>query len=288
MKKKIYELALSPELLRREFWQQVAPDFLNWEFIDIQTDLDGLRKQWKEISKNAQYILVDELHSGFLLKIIPGVSRRILEIDRIDSIFIDEKGNLWPNCFTRESLHELIVAKASNLDTSAKAYITGQDSKMRVALSVAVQLGYRQINLISENESDSVGSDQIFKKLFFETQVKRLKNTDLTLQKNDGTLLINTLDLHVHKELAEDLTFLNFIYGEGLVVDTQQFQSSNSVLDEALHVGLRVLTGLELQALTDYKTLVSILGKAVVPFDSYLKSWSEFVKQKPAKGPVTN
>ncbi len=292
MKKRIHLIAAKPDDLPQKFWSQTVPEFAEAELINVDLNLETLRPQWKEILKFSDGIIVDRANSSNILQLINGVPRRITEIQCLDSVFKDKKGNWWSECFYREILHESIVAAADNLDTSASAYITGEGAFMRIGMSVLVQLGYRKINLVLERIENSDALSDVFKRLYFDTEFNFLPNMDLTLQKNDGTILINTASLVDHQELKEDLTYLNFIFGAGLVVDTQSDQVSNPVMDEALHVGLRVLFGHALQARADWKILSRMLGPLKISLQEFEQKWFEYVQQsvsveKLAEGPVT-
>jgi len=264
------------------------------EFVQLEAKAEALRPQWSALLKESGGIVIDRSTSAEVLPLVKGVPRRIGEVQCMDVLHKDAQGNWWPECYYREALHEGITQAAEDLDTSAVAYITGEGSLMRVAMSVLVQLGYRTINLVLENPDELTALSDTFKRLFFDTEINFLRNTDLTLQKNDGTILVNTMDLAQHKELSDDLTYLNFIYGVGLVVDTQGEQLTNPVIEEAKHVGLRVLGGDHLQAVADHRVLKSILPTLTISLPQYHQKWREFIQQssvpstaKPAEGPVT-
>ena len=292
MKKKMTLISAKIEDFPTEFWRKNIPEMADFEFIHYDSDRDNLNKHWREILKTSDGIIIDREISSHVLPLINGVPRRIGEIQCIDVMAKDPRGNWWPECFFREALHEGIIKSAEDLDTSASGYLTGEGSLMRVGMSVLVQLGFRKINLVLENPEDFETLSDSFKRLYFDTDIRLMRNTDLTLQKNDGTILINTVKLRQHPELQEDLTYLNFIIGAGLVVDTQGDRLTNPVLDEALNVGLRILPGCDVQSAADWQVLNTILGGLQVSQTEFVKKWGEFVKtsymnEKPDISPVT-
>ncbi len=286
MKKKIFELSDAPDMVRREFWKQNIPALADYEFVDFPGAESGtsseetFKTQWKNILKEACSVLVDEKYSSLLLKFLPQVSQRLLEVQCIDSIFQDEKKNIWPHCLAREALHELITQTAPHLDTSAAAYVTGSGPMMRVALAVAVQLGYRSVYVVMKSSEIVPTLESELKRLYFDTKISVMRNADLTLQKNNGSLLINTLEFAGHEELSEDISYLNFIFAGGLVVDTCRRQIKNSLLDEALHVGLQTIHGGAFQAGVDWYFIKNLLGTTPWSQGEYRTKWLEFVKSQ--------
>jgi hypothetical protein len=273
--KKIVEFAQQPFIERREFWQQLAPEFAV-EFIDFQEGRDQLFADFQKIFAEADVALVSADYSKIFFEYFPQISRRLLEVGRIDMI---EKTQITsPLCLAREALHELIVEKAPNLDTHAKAYVTGADASMRVALSVLVQLGYRHINIVHDEVEMIEGIISELKRFYFGVQLYSLKNMDLTLQPNNGSILINTVQLDNQPDLLQDLSYLNFIYGSGLIVETNTFPLGHSLIDEAKNVGLTVLSGAEVGGQVDWMFLRKLFGQVPWPAGEYRQKWIQFLK----------
>ena len=214
--KKLHFVATQPQDLPREFWAQQVPKLSEYEIVEVDIDFENLKLQWKEMLASSSGIIFDRQVSGEVLKLLRGVPRIIGELQCIDLLSRDAKANWWPDCFFRETLLQEIARAAPNLDTSASAYITGEGSLMRVGMSALVQMGYRRINLVLENPENFEFLSDVFKRLFFDTEITLMRNTDLTLQKNDGTILVNTVKLAEHAELRDDLTYLNFIFWCGI------------------------------------------------------------------------
>jgi hypothetical protein len=276
MKKKIFELSETPDLKRREFWQKEFPGLCDYEFVDANPNEEELKAQWKTIFSQSSAMLIDQKHSTFLLKIMPQTSRRLLETHRIDSMFKDAKNNAWPQCLLREALHELIVKTAPHLDTSGVGYVTGACPMMRTSVSVLVQLGFRKLYVVVRHDQAASEIEATLRKLYFDTEIHVINHVELPLHKNNGSILINTFEFSGNKELAEDLSYLNFIFAGGLVIDTCHRQIRNPLLDEAIHVGLQNIHGGTLQGAADWHFVHQLLS---VPLGQaeYTQKWLQVI-----------
>jgi len=280
MTKKIIEFASEPFLPRRKFWQASVEEFQKMEFIDAHPDKEELKKNHSELFQNMDAAFISEEYSGAFFEIFQNVTRRILEGRKIDSLFKTESG-IWPQCLMREALHELIIQKASRLDTQMRAYVTGSGASMRVALAMLVQLGFSEINIVVDEPEMAQSILSEVNKTFLLVNFHVLRNTDLTLQPNNGSLLINTVRLEEKGELIEDLSYLNFISLDGLVVDLNLQPVSNQLMEEAGNVGLKILSGIELQGYMDWLFLKRLFGHVSLTSAQYLQKWEEFFKNKP-------
>jgi hypothetical protein len=275
--KKVIEFSRQPSLERREFWRLLDGEFAI-EWIDFQSDRATLFTDFGEIFSRADIALVDEEYGKIFFEYFPEISRRLLEAKKIDCIY--HGAGIVPHCLMREALHELIVEKAYDLDTHAKAYVTGADSQMRVALSVLVQLGYREINIVHDEAEMIESLIQDLNKFYFGVKLYSLKNRDLTLQPNNSSILINTVKLENHADLLQDLTYLNFIFNSGLVIETNTFPLAHSLIDEAKNVGLKILTGAELSGQIDWLFLKKAFAKVPMPAKEYRSQWIAFLKDR--------
>ncbi len=278
---KIIEFASEPNVIRRKFWEEnLKTEFEQIEFIESVCSKEELTKNYASLIKDVDGALVSEAYSKIFFEIYPQVSRRILEVKKIDCL-IRDSGGIWPHCLMRESLHELIIQKANKLDTQMRAYVTGSESSMRVAISAAIQLGFAEICIVVDEVEVAQSILVDLQKTFFSVQFYILKNTDLTLQQNNGTLLVNTVRLEGKAEFIEDLTYLNFISLEGLVVDINLFPLVNPLIEESKHVGLRTLSGAELRGHMDWLFLKKIFGQVSVDAKTYVQKWLDVLKNKP-------
>ena len=276
MKKRILELAENPDLKRREFWQKEFPGFSDYEFVDSNPNEEELEAQWKVLFNQSAAMLIDQKHSTVLLKIMPQTSRRLLEAHRIDSMFKDEKNNAWPQCLLREALHELIVKTSPHLDTSGVGYVTGACPMMRTSVSVLVQLDFVRSTLLSAASNRCLSLRPLCVNFILIPKFTLSITWNYRCKKNNGSILINTFEFNDNKELTEDLSYLNFIFVGGLVIDTCHRQIRNPLLDEAIHVGLQNIHGGTLQGATDWHFVHQLLGIPLTQAE-YTQKWLQFI-----------
>ncbi|MGZ5279399.1 MAG: hypothetical protein ACXWC9_05630 [Pseudobdellovibrionaceae bacterium] len=99
------------------------------------------------------------------------------------------------------------------------------------------------------------------------------------MQPNNGSLLLNTLQAESGGVVFEDLTYLNFLRKDGLVVDLPMNGQSNPLLEEAKHVGILQLSGGEIWGLRDFFFLQA-LAVSLPSVSDYLKDWSQFLQEE--------
>ncbi len=183
----------------------------------------------------------------------------------------------WPELFLMEALSQKIVLKAPRLNTHSIAYVTGSTAMVRLVIAVLFKLGFKQFNIVSDDLDQSALLMEELKRKFFSINVNLIKNTELTLQPNNGSVLMNTLSFDSKSIILEDLYYLNFISKDGLVVDMNFFSEANNLIDEAKHVSMLYLTGIEVGAYRDFLMLKSIVKDFKITFQSYLEFFEKFL-----------
>ena len=269
VKMKLVEIAAHPFGLFEKFWIQNLKLPIEWSSIKEWDE-----SIWKKIEQENDAVL---LGSDMLEKYLISSRQKpkqILEMQQLDAL-VKTENKLWPQSFLRESLRQLILKTAPNLKCDHIGYITGQNDKTRVAVSVLVQFGYSNIILIVGEDNDYSEQKENWERSYFGVNFKWIKNTDLTLQQNDGSILINTENLVDHKELLEDLSYLNFLNRDGLVVDLSIFPLKNHLRDEAAQLKVRNLPGHIIYGMSGFLLLKS-LGINQNE-DEYMKNWCDFI-----------
>lgn len=264
---------------RRKFWLEKMNFSIEW--VDFAGDA------FAEVRENPLKFLTSKAVDGVLLppedssQFLTSSARIPTEVREgglIDTI-LRENGAMWIRCYLREAIHRLILTHAPKLDTHAIAYVTGSDAQARLCMAVAIQMGFSKITVISENFEQAQEVVAQLQKLFFSLDFKILRETELTLQPNNGSLLLNTLPAESGGVVFEDLTYLNFLRKEGLVVDLPISAASNSLLEEAQHVGIRRLAGDEIWGFRDWLFLQA-LGVDVPTQGKYLEAWISFLQEE--------
>jgi hypothetical protein len=260
---------------RKKFWIENLKLPLQWVDFSAEalTHPEALLK-----SAEVDGVLMPALHSEIFLSGSARIPTEVREAGVVDSI-IRQNGTMWIRCFLREALHQLILERASRLDTHSIAYVTGSDSIARLCIVVAVQMGFQKIVLISESQDEAQNLVQQLQKLFFSLEFTVLHESELTLQPNNGSLLLNTLSADIGSVVFEDLTYLNFLKKEGLVVDLPMGALTNPLLDEAEHVGIRHLASGEIWGLRDLLFLRTLSPQILSLSEAdYLKAWTDFLR----------
>jgi len=272
---RVGEFSAEPFVLRQKFWLEKLKLPLQW--VDFSGDLlanpEALLK-----TNEADGVLLPPFYSDLLLAASARIPTEVREAGYVDSV-IRQNGAMWIRCYFREALHQLILEKASKLDTHAIAYVTGSDPLARLSAVVAIQMGFQKIVLISENHEEADQIIQQLQKLFFSLDFTLLRETELTLQPNNGSLLLNTLQAESGGVVFEDLTYLNFLKKDGLVVDLPILHHANPLLEEAKHVGILQLSGDEIWGLRDFFFLQALAVPLPMVSD-YLKVWSQFLQEE--------
>ena len=200
------ELSKQPNLLRKRFWlEDLKLDFGWHEFEpELLDDPMGL------LSKDHfDAVLLDPEFSDFYMAQMPRVPDEVKGSGLADAA-LREAGQIWLRCFVREALKYLILKKAPDLDTHAQCYVTGTGSLSRMGAVVAIQLGYRNIVAMSHDKEEAEIFGAQLKKKFFGLQIHALHEYEMTLQPNNGSLLVNTSSGRAGQFALDDLAYLNY------------------------------------------------------------------------------
>jgi hypothetical protein len=237
-----------------------------------------LKQHWREWTNLAHGIFVGEDFNALLLKVLPSVPKKIVDIQKVDVLARDERRKWWPECRLRDSLHELVIGRTPHLDCSQMAYVTGLGLEMRVAMAVVAQLGFPTINLVVMDLVEGEKALAELQRKYFSVKINLLENADLTMQKNNGSLLINTARDEQTSDLIRDLSYLNFVLADGLVVDMNVLPLKNQMIEEARNVGLPVLLGWEILGYRDYLLLKQMIPSMKIDFSTYKTDWLAFLE----------
>lgn len=275
--KQVGELNFSVYEPRKKFWIETLKLPLMWKDFsneDLNDPLATLKSD-----KLSDGLLLSTLFTENILTSNAKVPSEVVEAGLVDSI-VRTQGVFWVRCFLKEALRQSILGKSPSLDTHSIAYITGSELMTRLSIVVAAHMGFRRFMVVTrEPEAAELRIAQL-KKLFFDLEIKVIKDFELTLQPNNGSLLINTYTPEDGGEVFADLTYLNFLKPEGLVVDLPFSAKTNDLLEEAAHVKIPTLTGLEIWGTRDYFFLSAVLGPELqMTLPNYLLQWREFINQ---------
>jgi|GEM_PF-6542311 len=254
---------------------------------ELQTDSEllkqTLKENWLSLTRSQDCILVGDDLSPVLMEILPSVPKRILDVGKMDILNRDPSRKWLAHCRLRESLHDSVIGAAPRLDTTQVAYVTGLGADMRVGVDVAVQLGFPVIKLVVPKRAEGEFAVTQLRRNYFSIDFQVLEYADLTMQKNNGTLLVNTVNFKIEADLRQDLSYLNFILDEGLICDLNLLPLQNQMIEEARNVGLPTLAGWQILGHQDWLLLRTMFPDWSVLRTDYLRHWQEHLASSPTK-----
>lgn len=267
--------------LRKKFWQEKLSDCFQVEW--VQAEPDDFQK-WLKENQDFNAILFSEQYSIGPLKFLREIPTEVKNILVADSI-VKELGHYIPRILLKEALRLQITERHPLLDTQGVVYVTGSEQMIRPAVAVAVQLGFSKIHLVDANVDALMEHAEFLRKKYFGINFLLIKDSELTLQPGNGTLLLNTISIASQKPLLEDISYMNFLKKDALIADIPFARGTNLIAEEAGSIGIALISSVDLQAYRDYELLKKFEIKNLPQKSEYCSLWSEFLKQD--KGPVT-
>jgi hypothetical protein len=207
------------------------------------------------------------------VKKFPALPVKLARTGLIDCVIRRKDSGLWPTCMTGLALTRSLVHAAKHLDLQRAAYIIGANTTAKAAIMELVALGMQKFFLVDPDFSASKSLTESFGRNLFSMEFVPLQNAELPLRPNDGSLLLNTIDLSIFQELAQDLSYLNFISKEGLFIDCFPGFATHTLLDEARHVGLQVIPSSRFWGWFDYLALLEAGASLKVDRDEFLQMY---------------
>jgi shikimate 5-dehydrogenase len=273
---RVGEFASNVDERRKRFWLEKLQLKLQWVDFSKEQLADPVALLKTSLVEG---VLVPTVFSEPLLGASTKIPTEVRECGLVDAV-VRLQSILWIRSYLRSALHQLILSHAPKLDTHSIVYVTGSDAQARLCAVVAIRMGFQKIVLISENYEEAQKIVLELTKNFFSLDFRVLRETQLTLQPNNGSLLLNTLPADTGGIVFEDLTYLNFLRKDGLVVDLPFAPAiQNPLLEEATHVGVRRLAGTEIWGLRDFLFLQE-LGAIQISATKYHDLWTAFLSEE--------
>lgn len=259
--------------LRRQFWS------------DNKWPVEFLEAEGDPLNSKAKVVLTDPLESPDWFHRTKKFTQGLQRIEFTDSIWQDH-GKFWPKALYPTALHDLVVRVGQKLDTRAWAYVAGVGPWARLAVTTAFDLGYRKVRIISNDHAGVEDLSRKIQKFCFGIELEELATADVTLQPNNGSLLINTFDLETDKDMLTTLLYLNFVRRPALIVDVPFHNALSPLLQEGQHAGFEVISGVDLRGMYDFMVLEKLGIKIGINWSQYLTTWRaalELLRDKPAE-----
>lgn len=271
--------------MRIGFFEQESCELLKafWStHFSFEVDLletQDFKKTWAAFSKQCDLFYIPEKLNEGVFQTFYNFPTEVALSKSVDSIFyLDHKW--WPQNFLIQALKQSIVKKNPHLDIRGAGYVTGQGAKARAAMFLLSQMGFAKIYWVLEEALLPEDENFSFGKKFLGTEIQVLENSMLTMQASNGSILINTMSSD-NQDLIKDLSYLNFLHKNGVVVDLNLFPLKSFLLDEAENAKVLNLSGSEVSGLRDYTMLhrAQAIPKTFTEFQ-YLDLWHIFLKTR--------
>lgn len=251
---------------RRKFWAENK-----WDIDWIPGEMNQVLSE-----KKAQGILISPLETKVWVEKAKNSPIDVTRYGFADSLWLQEN-RYWPRVIYRDLLRDFTVRVAKTLDIGAWAYIVGSNAWTQMFIFLVSDIGYRKICLVDEDELAPRALIKVVSKQCFGVELRTIKPPDLTQEPNNGSLLVNTLDLDLHSTLFQTLLYLNFIHRPGLIMDLHFNGKISGLLGEATQSGFEVISGVDLRALYDCAILEKLKVPNQIPWPNYLASWRAFL-----------
>lgn len=197
---------------------------------------EGLPLERVSERKEADLILTDGRNSEHELQSMKFIPREILMVRHVDLIDRRDPKKPWPRSLLTGAIKHAVLKTSRGLDQRGWAFTTGVSPVTRAAILAMFELGYRQVKLIHlpDEEPGALKIQEDCAKFCFGLTIEKKLRSELTLQANSGSLLVNVENLEADADLLQTLLYLNFLHRPGLVVDlSPDGEASSTLLKEA-------------------------------------------------------
>lgn len=245
---------------------------LSWSFAHYQ-EFD------KELLAEAQVVFIDPVLSAQLRPLFPVVPTQVRGVEIFDSLFLEHK--LWlPRLLLHESLRQVLVTRARDLDNRAPAYVIGDNGIMRVVASVLAEMGFVDIYLVGDL-AQLEEPQRVLSRSQLGIRFHKLAPEELTMQATSAAIVVNTTDLEKDKVLLTDLSYFNFMKQGGYALDLATDVQPNPLLEEAERADLRILSNEEVKRLMIRLCHEQMKVSDAISVEELVELWPAFLQENP-------
>lgn len=239
-----------------------------WE--DLKLPIEWIERNEAEQAENSIEILTGWDSEDHLLR-LKNVPREVVLTRHLD-VIERTAGKIWPRSLLPTALKQIVLRSSKGLDLRDWALVTGTSSVSRAALISVFELGYRMVRLVhadgEEDKAERIRRD--YEKFCFGLKILPQKRAELTLQPNNGSLVVNVEDLTQDEDLLQTLLYLNFLHRPGLVIDLTGDQGVESaLLKEARLSGFETVSEFRVRTEWDFLLLQSLKLAPQLGVDEY-------------------
>lgn len=266
MKPQIYVSPMADCAHRKKYWSDN-----NWEVDWVSGEPEQVLAEGK-----AQVILIDPKEGAEWMEQAKNIPIEVSRYGFVDSLWL-QQNRYWPRPLIFSLLRDFVVRVAKTLDISAWAYIVGEGPWAQMFVYLASDIGYRKICLVGEDKEPLKEIFQKTQKHCFGLETRVLAPSELTQEPNNGSLLVNTINLDNQAQLLQNLLYLNFVHKPGLIVDVPFTAHPSPLLGEARQTGFEVIGGADIRALFDFALLEKLNINNSMSWPDYLAHWRAFL-----------
>lgn len=255
---------------------QGLPSLAFWRSLNL--DVEWVEASFDELLKRKDLggIFVNPDDSSEILRKIKRVPRTIQEGGFVDFIEMTPQGP-HPKSFLRENGIELFVRGGRALDSRKKAYVAGVGPWAKLFSLLAVQLGFNSLEIVVEKIEDGEQMAAEMRRFCFGVEIQMIPHSELTLQPNNGAILVNTLDPAQYPEVIADLSYLNFLSLDGLVIETHETTGENTLVEETQNSKIALVEAADTQAFFEAKAFSLFPGLLPWSLEEYTQKRKSFL-----------
>lgn len=191
------------------------------------------------IYADAQAISVDMSMSRPLLDDCQLQPTLVRNLQCLDSFFKDD-GAWLPRNLLYEALRRVLIKVARDLDIRQPAFVVGHNEKMRIVASLLAEIGFSDIYLVSTDIADLEEEIEFLSRRQLGIRFHKVPADELTMQVVSAAIIVNSDDLSTDEPLLSDLSYFNYMKGNGYVLDLHWDSEHNLLLEEAVNAELKV------------------------------------------------
>lgn len=158
----------------------------------------------------------------------------------LDSFFKDD-GTWLPRNLIYEALRRVLITAARDLDIRQPAFVVGHNEKMRIVASLLSEIGFKDIYLVSTDIADLEEEIEFLSRRQLGIRFHKIPADELTMQVVSAGIVVNSDDLSTDEPLLSDLSYFNYMKGNGYVMDLHWDSEHNLLLEEAVNAELKTL-----------------------------------------------
>ena len=224
-------------------------------------------------------MLTDPVDGRRLLSDLRSVSEEILLLNCFDFLYF-ESNLLWPQCLFQNVLAKTMRQFKPEHDISKRAYVSGLHPYAAVAVHTFLKIGHPEVVWVSNNPEALTTIISQFKKKHFTGKIIPIKDSELTVQLENGTVLLNTVNENEMKETVEDLAYLNFVRHPGLIIDLGHHGKESILTSEARISNYLILEFDDLMAEFEFYLLTQIKALPNIKIELFKKKWRSILGNK--------